>query len=313
MQVGRLEPVGVDDAQAADAGAGEVLQHRNAEASRAHHEHGGGAQSSLALGADFTQRDLARVVRRGHVHVGVNRVLVFMSVCAGHRASLAVHPARIAVDVVFLLPDGHAMFDFIDDEAAGAKRFVAVRGAHAHPHGDVAKRQRAHAVHAGGARDAKLRARFFDDARAFLFRELGERFVFQARDRVAFVVVAHPAFEGRETAAALVAHFALQGDGVERTRAEAKWIHPPATGGMNTTASPAFKRLRPLAEFGVDGHAQHLRWQRERISRAQLGVQLARIACARRQGFVAAARLLAQQCVVLHANCSFRRGTFRHG
>ncbi len=101
--------------------------------------------------------------------------------------------------------------------------------------------------------------RFLHDARAFLFGELGERFVFQARDGVAFVVVAHPAFEGRETAAGLVAHLALQGGGVERLVAEAKRIHPPATGGMNTTASPAFKRLRPLAEFGVDGHAQHLR------------------------------------------------------
>jgi hypothetical protein len=39
MEVRRIEPVGVDDAQAADPGAGEVLQHRNAEASRAHHEH----------------------------------------------------------------------------------------------------------------------------------------------------------------------------------------------------------------------------------------------------------------------------------
>ena len=65
MQVGGFEPVGVDDADAADAGAGEVLQHRNAEAARAHHEHGGGAQSRLALRPDFAQRDLARVVRRG--------------------------------------------------------------------------------------------------------------------------------------------------------------------------------------------------------------------------------------------------------
>ena len=130
-------------------------------------------------------------------------VLVLMRVVrARHGAALAVHPARIAVDVVFLLPDGHAMFDFIDDEAAGAERFVAMRGAHAHPHGDVAERQRAHAMHAGGARDAELRDGFLDDARAFLFGELGEGFVFEARDRVAFVVIAHPAFEGRKTAAA---------------------------------------------------------------------------------------------------------------
>ena len=93
------------------------------------------------------------------------------------------------------------MFDFIDDVAAGAERFVAMRGAHAHPHGDVADRQRAHAMHAGGARDAEPRDGFVDDARAFLFGELGEGLVFEARDRVAFVVIAHPAFERREAAA----------------------------------------------------------------------------------------------------------------
>ena len=56
------------------------------------------------------------------------------------------------------------------------------------------------------------------DARAFLLGELGKGFVFQARDGQAFVVVAHPAFEGREAAAGHVAHFALQRRGVERRR-----------------------------------------------------------------------------------------------
>ena len=62
MQVRRLEPVAIDDADAADAGAGEVLQHRHTETAGADHEHRGGAQPRLALRADFTQRDLARVV-----------------------------------------------------------------------------------------------------------------------------------------------------------------------------------------------------------------------------------------------------------
>ena len=35
------------------------------------------------------------------------------------------------------------------------------------------------------------------------------------------------------------AHAALERGGVERVRAEAERIHPPATGGMKTTASPA--------------------------------------------------------------------------
>ena len=94
------------------------------------------------------------------------------------------------------------MLDFVDDEAAGAERFVAMRGAHAHPDRDVADGERTDAMHAGGARDAEARDGFRDDARAFLFRELHERLVFEARDRVAFVVIAHPAFEGGESAAA---------------------------------------------------------------------------------------------------------------
>src|SRR5690348_14517453 len=69
------------------------------------------------------------------------------------RASLAIHPARIARDVMLLLPDGHTVFHLVDDEAARAESFVAMRRAHAHPHGHVLESQRAHAMHAGGTRD----------------------------------------------------------------------------------------------------------------------------------------------------------------
>ena len=64
MQVRGFEPVAIDDAEPADAGAREVLQHRHAEAAGADHQHRGGAQARLARGAHFAQRDLARVVRR---------------------------------------------------------------------------------------------------------------------------------------------------------------------------------------------------------------------------------------------------------
>ena len=65
-------------------------------------------------------------------------------------------------------------------------------------------------MHAGGARNPEPRDGFVDDARAFLLGELREGFVFQARDRQAFVVVAHPAFERGKTAAGHVAQLALQ-------------------------------------------------------------------------------------------------------
>ena len=64
MQVRWLEPIGVDDAEPAHARAGQVLQHRHAKPAGAHHQHRGAAQPGLAFRAHFTQRDLARVVRR---------------------------------------------------------------------------------------------------------------------------------------------------------------------------------------------------------------------------------------------------------
>ncbi len=48
MQVRGLEPVAIDDAESADAGAREVLQHRHAESAGADHQHRGRAQSCLA-------------------------------------------------------------------------------------------------------------------------------------------------------------------------------------------------------------------------------------------------------------------------
>ena len=155
------------------------------------------------------------------------------------RAALAIDPAGVTVDVVLLLPDRHAMLDFIDDESAGAERLVTMHRADADPDRDVADGQRADAMYAGGARHTELLDRGLHDACAFLLGELRERLVLEARDRVAFVVIAHPAFEGGEAAALFIAQLALQGGGIERRTTEREGAHPPATGGMNTTASPA--------------------------------------------------------------------------
>ena len=43
-------------------------------------------------------------------------------------------------------------------------------------------------------------ARFLDDALTFLDRERFESLVFEARDDLALVVIAHPALEGRKAA-----------------------------------------------------------------------------------------------------------------
>ncbi len=67
-----------------DAGRGEVLQHRHAEAAGADDEHRACAQTLLSRGADFRQRDLPREircrVRRRHRGMRVRmRVRVFVS------------------------------------------------------------------------------------------------------------------------------------------------------------------------------------------------------------------------------------------
>src|ERR1700678_2142243 len=89
------------------------------------------------------------------VGLAMMRVIVAVTVIVpvGWRrcAALAVHPARIAAAIVFLLPDGHSMLHFIDDEAAGIEGLAAMHGADAHPHGHVAQSQRADAMDAQSA------------------------------------------------------------------------------------------------------------------------------------------------------------------
>ena len=61
LQVGQRHFVVVDHAQRADAGGGEIEQHRRAEAAGADHQHPGGFQLGLAGPAHFAQHDVAGV------------------------------------------------------------------------------------------------------------------------------------------------------------------------------------------------------------------------------------------------------------
>ncbi len=69
MQVRGFQPVAIDNADPADAGAGQVAEHRYAQAAGPDHQDARGTQLRLALRADFLQRLLARVVggRRARV------------------------------------------------------------------------------------------------------------------------------------------------------------------------------------------------------------------------------------------------------
>src|SRR5690606_7606896 len=138
-----------------------------------------------------------------------------------------------------LLPDRHAMLDFVDDVAAGAEGLVAMRGRGAHPDGGVGQCQAAQPVHAQDALDAEALLRLLDDALALAHAERLEGLVFQPRDLLPLVVVAHPAFEGGESAAVRIDQLGAQRHRVDGLVREAERAHPPATGGMKTTVSLA--------------------------------------------------------------------------
>jgi hypothetical protein len=111
------------------------------------------------------------------------------------RTPLAIHPTGVTVLVVLLLPDGHSMFDFVDDVPTRLKRFSAMAGAHAYPDCHFAYRQIPNAMYAGSVFDAEALDSFGDDTLAFFDGERLKRFVLEVTDRKAFVVVANPTFE----------------------------------------------------------------------------------------------------------------------
>ena len=88
----------------------------------------------------------------------------------------------------------------------------------------------------------KRRKRLGDDALAFLHGELGNASYSSRVTSLAFVVIAHPAFEADVAAGAAIEQLAARGVGVDRDVGEAEAHQPPATGGMNTTASSGGER-----------------------------------------------------------------------
>jgi len=80
--------------------------------------------------------------------------------------------------------------------------------------------------------------RFSDDTVAFLDREFLKSLVFQPGDFLALVQITHPAFETDVAAGARSLKLASRALRVDGAFSKTKMHHPPATGGMNTTASP---------------------------------------------------------------------------
>ncbi len=92
------------------------------------------------------------------------------------------------------------MLHLVDDEAARAEGFVAMRGTGSDPDGEIADGEVAEAVDAGNVRDAEALAGFGQDALALAQRERLERFVLEVLDLTAIVEVAYPALECGVTA-----------------------------------------------------------------------------------------------------------------
>ena len=81
--------------------------------------------------------------------------------------------------------------------------------------------------------------RFRNDARSLFDRKSLERLVLEPGHLATLVEIAHPSLERDEAAGAGVEKLRARRRGVDRMLGEAKAHQPPATGGMNTTESPA--------------------------------------------------------------------------
>src|ERR1700722_19941330 len=169
-------------------------------------------------------------------------MVVPVSVMRRRRAALAVYPARISAAVVLFLPDRHAMLHLVDDETTSIEGFAAVRRTDSDPHCHIAQIQRADAMDAQRMLHREAPQGFGKDALAFLHREFLERFVFQTSDLLSLVVIPDPPLEAHVAAGTGVEQFAPRLGSVDGGLGKAKAHHPPATGGMNTTASPAASR-----------------------------------------------------------------------
>ena len=81
-----------------------------------------------------------------------------------------------------------------------------------------------------------------DDPPAFLFSHRPVNFIFESLDRLAFVVIANPAFKYHQRTATVISHGIFSCICINRGTTDRE-LHPPATGGKNNTTSPSFSKL----------------------------------------------------------------------
>ena len=107
---------------------------------------------------------------------------------------MVFNPGGGAVGVDFFFPDREAVFDIVDNIAAGQKAVASVVGDHADPDGDVAGGEGTDPVDGGGVEDVEFFFGFFQDGLCDGGCQFGVSAVVECGDRFAFVVVPHPAF-----------------------------------------------------------------------------------------------------------------------
>lgn len=93
---------------------------------------------------------------------------------------MAGNPLGAAIGVMFLFPDGQAMFDFIDDITARQKRRFAMRRGNANPYSQVANLQMTDAVNGQCLRYAEFLLGFAKNPLALLNGQSSIGFIFQA-------------------------------------------------------------------------------------------------------------------------------------
>src|ERR1700728_2011714 len=94
-------------------------------------------------------------------------------------ASLAVHPAGIAIAIVLLFPDRHAVLDRVDDEATRIEGLASMRCADADPDRHVGEGEPSDAMDAQSVPHGKARGGLLHDARSLFDREGLERLVLE--------------------------------------------------------------------------------------------------------------------------------------
>ena len=158
---------------------------------------------------------------------------------AAERSPRRIHPFARAVGVVLALPDGHAPLDLLDDAARRVERVapVRVRGRDRDAH--VAERERADAVLDDDVGVPEPLRRFARDLPELARGHRLVRGVLDARHGAAVVDVANGAEEQRRRAVRIGRHLRDERGRVDGARDDRGARHPPATGGMSATSSPA--------------------------------------------------------------------------